>query len=240
MISIKEMMETDLSVKMRWAGAGLILGGLLFFGRMAPIFAVLPEDLAFPPETTEDLIRLQVIAGVRWTISHLMGLVSVGLLATGYWIQASALAAVGHKIVGRAAALIAAAAFGLFAIALVIDGFLVFNLAVAYSAGGSGAPGLPDVQAMHDRALLFFTPAVFLMFVAIGVLSSRMLHRHIHSRWLGGLGMAIAVTAITAYLFGVTGPNWDNLQIGGSLMMLGFLWHVLMGFAALFGRGVRQ
>lgn len=217
---------------LRLAGAGMAVGGILFFTRMAPIFAVIPEDMDFPPSGTEDLARLAEIAGAAWPLSHAMGLVGVLLFTLGYWAHANALARVGHRIIGRVAASIATLAFGLFSIALVIDGF------VLAAAVNQDAP-LPQISAIHANALMFFTPGVFLMFIAIGVLSSRMLHGFIHTRWLGGIGTVIAIAGPTAYLFGVTGPNWNNMQIGGSLMMLAFLWHLLAGIVALFGRGTR-
>jgi hypothetical protein len=37
-----------------------------------------------------------------------------------------------------------------------------------------------------------------------------MLHRAIHTRWLGFTGQIIAISAVTAYLTGVAGPNWNN------------------------------
>lgn len=224
---------------LRLAGAGLAAGAILFFGRMAPIFAILPADMAFPPETTADLVKLAQIAGPRWPLSHALGLIAVALFAIGYWVHAFALAKAGHTLIGFVAASIASIAFSAFAVALTIDGFLLPAAAAALAAGGANAPSLTDVEAVHHRALTFFTPAVFTMFIAIGVLSSRMLHGFIHSRWIGALGMTIAIAGPTAYLFGVTGPNWDHLKIGGSLMMLAFLWHFLVGAAALFGRGIR-
>ena len=229
-----------MNAQLRWAGAGMIIGGLVIFGRMAPIFSILPDDMAFPPTTTPDLIRLAELAGARWQVAHALGYVTVALFTLGYWAHANALAAAGHPFIGRIAAIIASLAFGLFGIALYLDGFVLPNVAQAYSASGPAAPGLTHVQAAHDHALQFFTPAMFLMFIAMGVLSSRMLHGFIHYRWLGWFGMTLAVAAPTAFLFGVTGPNWNNLQIGGSLLMMGYFWHVIVGVASLLGRSVRD
>ena len=217
----------------------MIIGGVLTFGRMAPIFSILPDDMAFPPTSTTDLVRLAALAGPRWQLAHALGYIPVVLFILGYWAHAGALAAAGHPLIGRVAAAIASLAFGLFGIALFLDGFVLPGVAQAFAAGGSAAPSLHDVQAAHDHALQFFTPAMFLMFIAMGVLSSRMLHGFIHYRWLGWFGMALAVAAPTAFLFGVTGPNWNNLQIGGSFLLLGYLWHLMIGVASLFGRGVR-
>ena len=225
---------------LRWAGAGMAIGGTLIVGRMAPIVAILPDDMAFPPVAPEDFVRLAELAGARWQLSHGLGLAAVFLFIVGYWAQAGALAGAGHRIIGRIAALIATFAFGAFAVALVTDGFLFPETAMAYLAGGVSAPSLAEVAGVHDQALLFFTPAIFLMFVAMAVLSSRLLHGFIHSRWLGGLGMLIGVAGPTVFLLGVAGPNWSNMQISGSLMMLGFLWLFLIGLVSLFGRGIRH
>ena len=217
---------------LRLAGAGMAVGGILFFTRMAPIFAAIPEDMDFPPTGATDLARLAELAGPAWPISHAMGLVGVVLFTLGYWAHANALAKAGHRVIGRIAALIASLAFGLFSIALIIDGF------VLTAAVSENAP-LSTVAAVHENALRFFTPGVFLMFIAIGVLSSRMLHGFIHARWLGAIGTIIAIAGPTAYLFGVAGPNWDNMQIGGSAMMLAFVWHLMVGVVALFSLNTR-
>lgn len=217
---------------LRLAGAGMAVGGVLFFTRMAPIFSVIPEDMDFPPSGGAALARLAELAGPAWPISHAMGLAGVILFTVGYWAHANALAKAGHRVVGRAGAFIATLAFGLFSIALVIDGF------VLTAAVEQDAP-LAQVSAIHRNALQFFTPGVFLMFIAMGVLSSRMLHGFIHTRWIGAIGMLVAIAGPTAYLFGAAGPNWDNLQIGGSAMMLAFLWHLLVGAVAVFSPRAR-
>ncbi len=225
---------------LKLAGAAFALGGVLFFARMAPIFAVLPDDMPFPPATTEEMVRLAEIAGARWQLSHSLGLIGAACFIAGYWGHARALSDRARNNAALAAAAIATLAFGLFAIALVIDGFAVPATALAYAAGGPDAPSLAAVEAAHAGALWFFTPGVFLKFPAIGLLASQMLHGRLHSRWLGGVGMLIAIAGPTAYLIGAAGENWSNLRIGGSLMMLAFLWHLLTGLAAMFGRGVRD
>ncbi len=221
--------------QIKWAGAALVAGGLLMFTRMAPILAVLPEDMAFPPESTQEMIRLAEIAGSGWQWSHLMGLAAVLLFAIAYGWHAQVLIRLGWKRIGLATAVAATAAFGLFAIALFLDGFIVPATIESYmSAAGDKPATLEQVADSHSFALRFFTPAVFLMFVAAGLLSSPMLHRVIHVRWLGIVGQAIAVIAVTAYLTGITGPDWNNMQIAGTLMMAVFSWHLLLGSRTLF------
>ena len=218
----------------------MMLGGILMFIRMAPILAILPDNMPFPPVTTMDLVRLVEITGGRWQLSHVMGLLAVSLFIIGYWGHALVLVTLNSRRVGIAAAVIATVAFALFAIALVIDGFGVPAVADAYVSDVAGTVvTLEDVRNAHSRALSFFTPGVFLMFIAMGLLSSRMLHRIIYYRWLGGLGQLIAVGAVTAYLFGVTGPHWNVMRIGGSAMMAGFIWHLLVGLSAIRNPAVR-
>jgi hypothetical protein len=218
----------------KWVGAALIAGGLLMFTRMAPIFAVLPEDMAFPPASTEEMVRLAGIAGSRWKLSHIMGIAAVVLFAAVYAWHARYLVHAGWKKLGPILAVTAMLAFGLFSIALVIDGFFVPATIESYVTAGEGqAVTIEDVADAHKFALRFFTPGVFLMFVAVGLLSSPMLHRAVHSRWLGVFGQVIAISAVTAFLAGVTGPNWNNLQIAGTLMMAAFAWHLIVGVRAL-------
>ena len=221
--------------RIKWAGAALVLGGLLMFTRMAPIFAVLPEDMSFPPASTQEMVRLAAIAGSRWQISHLMGLVAVALFAIAYAWHVNVLLRLGWKRIGLATAAAATGAFGLFGIALFIDGFVVSAAIQRYlSTGGTESMLLEQVAEMHSLALTFFSPAIFLLFVAMGVLSSPMLHRRIHSRWLGVAGQFIAITAVVAYLTDVAGPHWNNLQIAGTLMMAAFAWHLLVGARSVF------
>lgn len=225
--------------RLRWGGAAMALGAALLIMRIGPVVANKPDDVAFPPEGTADLVRLADAVGAIWPAAHVAGLVAVALLGFGYWAHASALAAAGRPYVGRAAALLATLAFTLFAGALVTDGFVVYAAALESAAAPGDADLLAQTAAAHARALAFFTPALFAMFLAMGVLASRMIHGQIHSRWLGWLGQAIAILAVTAYLTGLAGPHWNNMQVGGSLTMAGFVWHILVGLAALFGRGVR-
>ncbi|GJL95308.1 MAG: hypothetical protein DHS20C05_17130 [Hyphococcus sp.] len=224
---------------LRFAGAAMSLAGILFIGRIAPVVAKKPEDIAFPPANSEELIKLAASAGAAWPIAHVLGLVAVVLVVFAYWRHGEALAKAGHERVGRIAAFIAATGFGLFAIALVIDGFVVYEAALRSMNNPADAALLKKAGDAHQLAILFFTPAMFGMFLAMGVLSSRMLHGYVHSRWLGVIGQIIAIAAITLYLTGLAGPHWDNMQTGGLAMMLGYLWHIIIGLAALFGRGVR-
>lgn len=222
------------STQLKWAGFAMLLGSILMIIRMGPVLTVLPDNMPFPPVTTAQFIELIEITGGRWQLSHIMGLLAVSLLMIGYWGHAVVLVKMKSRRIGIAAAIVATLAFGLFATALVIDGFRVPAIASDYLLGvARTVVTVEDVAKIHDLALSFFTPAVFLMFIAMGLLSSRMLHRFIHTRWLGGLGQLIAIGATTAYLFGVTGPNWNEIRIGGSAMMAGFIWHVLVGLSAV-------
>lgn len=221
----------------KWAGVILVVGGLMMFMRMGPIFAVLPEDMAFPPESTEEMVRLAAIAGPRWQLSHVMGLVAVALFVIAYGWHVRLLIRLGWKRVGPGLAVIATAAFGLVGIALCIDGFVVPETIQRYLSTTAGDPvTLRQVADAHGLALSFFTPGFFLLFVAIGLLSVAMLQRSIHSRWLGVAGQIIAILAVIAYVTGAAGPNWDNLQIAGTLMMAAFAWHILVGARALLGK----
>jgi hypothetical protein len=223
--------------RIKWIGAALVAGGLLMFTRMAPIFAILPEDMAFPPDSTEEMIRLAAIAGPRWQVSHIMGLVAVVLFAIVYAWYVGLLMRLGWKRLGPAMAVVAAAAFGLFGIALLIDGSAVPAAAQAYLSAAAASPmALEQVADTHGLALSFFAPGVFLMFVAMGLLSSPLLHRVTPARWLGVLGQVIAIAAVTAYVTGLAGPHWNNLQIAGTLMLAAFAWHFLLGTRSLFFR----
>lgn len=218
----------------KWIGAALVIGGVLMFTRMAPILAVLPEDMAFPPETTQEMLRLATVAGSCWQLSHLMGLAAVLLFGIAYGWHIKVLLQLGWRRVGYGLAGIATLAFGLFGIALLIDGFVVpATMENHLAATGVQQATLEQVAESHQLALRFFTPGILLLFTTMGLFSVPMLHRNIHSRWLGVTGQAIAVLAVTAYLTGITGPHWDEMQIAGTLMLAAFAWHLLVGIRLL-------
>lgn len=221
--------------QIKWAGAALVVGGLLMFTRMAPILVILPDDMVFPPASTQEMVRLAGIAGSRWQLSHIMGLVAVVLFAIAYGWHVNILMRLGWKRIGIVLAVLATAAFGLFATALVIDGFVVPATIDSYvSANANQSTTLVQVAESHQLALRFFTPGIFLLFISMGALSAPMLHRVFHARWLGLTGQIIGVVAVIAYLAGATGPNWNVMQIAGSLMMAAFAWHLLVGSRVLF------
>lgn len=221
--------------QIKWAGAALLAGGLLMFTRMAPILVILPEDMVFPPESTQEMVRLAGTAGWRWQLSHIMGLVAVILFAVAYGWHVNVLIRSGWKRIGIVLAVLATMAFGLFGSALVIDGFVVPATIDSYvSASESQSTTLAQIAESHQLALRFFTPGIFLLFVSMGLLSAPMLHRVFHTFWLGLIGQVIGVIAVIAYLTGVTGPNWNVMQIAGTLMMAAFAWHLLVGTRALF------
>jgi hypothetical protein len=227
-------MEQIMNKQIKWVGVAMVVGGLLMFTRMAPIFAVLPDDIGFPPETTQELIKLAAAAGSRWEVSHLMGFAAVILFTVAYGWHANFLIRLGWKRIGLGLAVISTTAFGLFAIALLVDGFYVSATIDSYVSANSGrSTTLEQVAESHQLALFFFTPGILLVFVAMGLLSLPMLFREFHSRWLGIMGQIIAVTAVTAYVAGLTGPNWNELQIAGTLMMSAFAWNLLVGMRAL-------
>jgi len=221
----------------KWIGAALVIGGLLMLTRMAPILVVLPEDMAFPPETTQEMLRLATVTGPRWQLSHLMGLAAVLLFGIAYGWHVNVLIQSGWQRVGYGLAAISILAFGLFGIALLIDGFVVpATMENHLAATGVQQASLEQFEESHQLALGFFTPGIFLLFATMGLLSAPMLHRKIHSRWLGVAGQAIAVLAVTAYLTGITGPHWDEMQIAGTLMLAAFAWHLLVGIRLLFAK----
>lgn len=221
--------------QIKWVGVAMIVGGLLMFTRMAPIIGILPDDMAFPPQSTREMVRLAGIAGSRWQLSHIMGLAAVVLFAIAYGWHVKVLMRLGWKRIGIALAAMGTMAFGLFGTALVIDGFIVpATIDSHVLANGGQSTTLAQVTESHQLALRFFTPGIFLVFVSMGLLSAPMLHRVFHARWLGFMGQIIGVIAVTAYLTGITGPSWNVMQIAGTLMMAAFAWHLLVGSRALF------
>ena len=137
--------------RIKWAGAAMAAGGLLMFISMAPIFAIVPDDMAFPPETTQDLVRLVGVAAGRWQLSHLLGLLAMIMFAVAYGWHSIFLMRHGWKRIGIALAITATLAFGLFGIALVIDGFVVPATVDSYvSANAVQTTTLEQVAGSHQ------------------------------------------------------------------------------------------
>jgi len=227
-------------MKLKIPGVVMFFGGLLLIVRIFPVVAAKPESVAFPPETTTDLVQLAAGAGLAWPIAHAIGLLAITCLMFGYWRHAQALFKAGFGKVGWAAAAAAGLALVAFGMALIIDGFFVYDAALASAVTPNDTSLLESVDARHAMALTFFTPGLFILFLAVGLISYPMLRGQMHSRWLGALGMMIAFVAVTIYLAGVAGPNWSNMQTGGLAIMAGFFWHILLGLAALLGGGIRN
>jgi hypothetical protein len=66
-------------------GASMFCGAILMFGRMAPIFANLPEELeSFPPVGSEQLVILARGVGPLWQLAH--GLFTIAMLIDGWGV----------------------------------------------------------------------------------------------------------------------------------------------------------
>lgn len=218
-------------MRMTLARIGLALGGLLMIVRIMPVMAAKPADMAFPPPNTTELVRLAEAAQGAWPFSHWLGFLAIGLLLSGYWLRAGC----GLPIVQYLARGLASVGLGLFFVALIIDGFLLYEF--ARWAGESGSDGAMEAtRRTHEFATGFYGTGVFIFFTAMGTFAAPLTHRGGYQRLLGYLGMLIALAAVIAYWTGLAGPNWSNIKVGGMLMMAAFAWHMLVGVT---GAGLR-
>ena len=131
---------------LRYAGWTMMVGATLLIIRILPVVAQIPDGVAFPPNTIEDLIDIAKTVGLAWPVSHALGFMAVLLLIAGYTLHAAHLRARGFKVISTFVFGTATLAFGLFAVALIIDGFWVYNLAVDATVYPQ------DVRAAHDLA----------------------------------------------------------------------------------------
>lgn len=223
-----------MKIDLRMAGSFMVLAGLLLITRLAPIFANLPEGLTdFPPANTGQLAMLAAHNTSGYHISHLMALLAMPLLWIGFLAHYQRLSEKGlvrRSIIGMTGISMGA---GLFSIALLSDGFLMPFVSHEFMS-----PQLLDkntaemlVAITHKLSLSFFTPAMFSFYVGFGFFASPFAHGHMHNKWFGFAGIALANIGVFGFM--LKGENFNLMPLGGLVMMATFFWVLALGISAL-------
>ena len=50
-----------------------------------------------------------------------------------------------------------------------------------------------------------------------------------YAKWVGWMGLILGALAIISYIAGIAGTYWDNMRVGGSLVMFTFIWFLVLG-----------
>jgi hypothetical protein len=218
-------------------GASMFGGAVLMFGRMAPIFANLPEELeSFPPVGPEQLVILARGVGPIWQLAHGLGALALIMLAFGFYAHWQTARDRNFGLVANIMIGAAATGLGLFSVAMVIDGWGVTGAIAAWDAGiGS----LGAIEQTHAQAVFLYTWGNFLIFIGVATLGSLIIHRAFHVRLWGFIGLALGVLADTGYLFGLMGDHWND-RLGMMVMLFGMIWMAVTGLMAVFSRTTRK
>lgn len=212
------------------AGIALIAGAVISILRVVPIVAsdgVTRDN--FPPETVEDIVFFAQLQG--WHISHVLIFVLIPLFLFGISGLASEAARSGQQSAGRMAAIGTSISMGLFAIATVLDGFVLPALAEEIEQNNLS----PD---SHTAALTLFTHETASIFggVASGFLLITALFigiallKGLEVRPLGIIGVVIGLTSTIGYLTGLLAVNIsDDFGRVGPLLMIMFIYLLAVG-----------
>lgn len=218
----------------KFGGAAIITAALLMFTRTIPILAsgaIAPQD--FPPKTIAGTTNLAITAWGGWELSHLMLLAALVLFFTGYVVLYAELKQRGQKALGLLFMVTMGVGLLFFAIAGVIDGFLV--PAVANHLGlmaelPSESTGML-VALSHEGALAFFGLAQTGIVLGIGLACVALWRARLLSRWLLATGAGLSGLALVGLVAGVYGGFWRTLETAGPTMLLFFLWQLAFGIA---------
>ena len=218
-------------------GASMFGGAILMFGRMAPIFANLPEELeSFPPVGSEQLVILARGVGPLWQLAHGLGALALIMLAFGFYAHWRTARDRNFGLVANIMIGAAAMGLGLFTIAMLIDGWGVTGAIAAWDAGiGS----FVAIEQTHAQAVFLYPWGNFLIFIAVATLGSLIIHRAFHVRLWGLIGLALGVLADTGFLFGLMGDHWND-RLGMTVMLFGMVWMAVPGLMAVFSRKPRD
>jgi hypothetical protein len=218
----------------KFGGGAIITAVLLMLTRMIPIFASGAINFQdFPPDTAIGTASLAVSARSGWELSHLMLLVALMLFFIGYAVIYGALKQRGQETLGLASIVVLGTGLLFYAVAGVIDGFLV-----PVAANGSGF--LADVGADsalayvglgHEAALAFFGQAQTGIVLGIGLVSVALWRARLLGRWLAGVGAALSALALIGLIAGAFGDYWRTFSTAGPVMMLFFFWQLALGIA---------
>lgn len=216
----------------KFYGVTMITAVLLMLTRMIPIFAggaITFQE--FPPATLIDTANLAVNSRWGWELSHLMLLASLLLFFISYAGLYLAVKQRGQNKLGLSSLVVLGTGLLFYAIAGVIDGFLVPTAAnqIGYLADVSPESSLAFVGLSHEAALAFFGQAQTGIILGIGLFSLTLWRGRLLSRWLVGVGAGLSGLALVGLLAGVFGDYWRTFATTGPVMMLFFFWQLALG-----------
>ncbi len=218
----------------KFSGAAIITAVFLMLTRMIPIFASGAITLEeFPLDSAAATANLAVAARSGWEMSHLMLLAALLLFFVGYLVLYQVLNQHSQTALGLLFIVILGTGLLFYAIAGVIDGFLVTAVAnhLGLLAGTPADSTLTFVSLGHEAALSFFGQAQTGIVLGIGLLATALWRARLLNRWLVGIGAGLSALALVGLLAGVFGAHWRTFATAGPIMMLFFFWQLALGIA---------
>lgn len=218
----------------RVAGMAFIVAVLLMFTRMVPIFAsgaIAPQD--FPPDTVEVTVALARSTQTGTEISHLMLLIALVLFFAGTLVLYGQLAGKGQATLALFAVVVSSLGLLLYAIAGVLDGFLL--PAVANGLGLLSTIPEETAQTLvgfsHETALSFFGQAQTAIILGVGLWGVALWRARLYGRWLSMSGVTLSALALLGLIAGVFDLHWRTFETAGPALLLFFVWHLALGLS---------
>lgn len=211
-------------IDFKLGGYFLTAAGLLLVTRLIPIMTNIPDGFAgFPPTSMEQLALLINHNPFGHKLSHQMALLAMPLIWIGMFAHYQQYIEMGfarRAIIGITA-ITAHVIF--FSIALVIDGYMLTDIAQEIAE-----PKLLDrstasflLNHTHESALAFFKLSSLCLMIGIGFLSLPIAHGYIHNKWFGYVGIIIAVVGASA----------QSLELPA--LMLSYIWLFALGLSTI-------
>lgn len=216
------------------AGWALVMGSILNLTRNIPVMIGRKNFPArFPPVTPNEISEFVSGNYLGHSISHIMALVSffLFLFAALYFNQLMKR----NKILSNLILLSGALGFGLFFIAALIDSFVLQDAVREFSSNPQNSSVSYLVHYTHNFALIFFSPAIFLIFLFIGVISAGIIMGKFFDTWLGWSGGVLADLSMIGYVTGFMGARWDNFPYSGMVVLFGYVWLFILGIYTIRG-----
>jgi hypothetical protein len=215
-------------------GTAIVTAVLLMLTRMIPIFASGAITFQnFPPDTVAGTADLAINARPGWELSHLMLLAALVLFFIGYVVLFLALAQRRQGILGISSIVVLGSGLLFYAIAGVVDGFLV--PVIANRAGFLADIPVDSAHAFvglgHETALAFFGHAQTGIVLGIGLFSVALWRAKLLNRRVVAAGAGLSGLALVGLLAGVFGDYWRTFATAGPTMLLFFFWQLALGVA---------
>lgn len=211
------------------AGFAFITGAVLNVTRMIPVMVgrdnIPPQ---FPLNNAEDISFFVSGNYTGHFISHLMALAAFSLIILGLFYLYRLALKKSQELTPHVFITFGMFGFGLFTIAVIIDGFIMPWTVENYLSSPSEISAIL-VEFSHKSALRFYAPANLLIFICIGFVSLSLFKMEKFPRMWCFAGMLLCDLALIGYIFGWFGYEWEFIPWSGIIFLFAHLWWISLG-----------